>query len=689
MKTETKIMLVLVSIILIFLLIFFLYLAQNRNIRDLFLESEKEQKKIIIEKLLKLHDDSLLKTVNDYTCWDDMVVFTRTKSKKWGKENIHSVISSFNVNYCWTYDIDQKLFDFASAREKDEKAKALIPALCFKKLLKTRFISFYLRDQDGIICVSGSTIHPTSDLEKKTDPQGFFFIGKRWDKEFISELEKTTDSRITTVPFSASNRGEKTPLRTGGRTKISVSYILPDHEGKELVRLDFVSENRFLGRLEHLQQIYYYIYLFISLLIILLFFLSLQRWVYRPLKLVSDTLSSKDLTLLKGIKESRNEFGTISELIKDSFKQKEMLEKEIEKRNATEKALEANEEKYRVLFESESEALFLMLRENGNIVEVNQSASVIYGYTYEEFLLMKWPDLRADTASPQPGDKERNISSLLDYHRKKNGSKFPVEIITNPLVLQGRDLVLAVVHDISERKKLEDQLIQAEKLSAVGLLASGIAHEFNNILTIIKGNIELYMTGMVREAELKSSLNMIIDQSNKGKEIVSNLIYLTKPLASYQGVVNIDGIINDVLLTQRPLCELEHIEIRTQYAHHSKINVDPGQIQQVLLNLIINARQAITPKKKGCITISTRETNNKLEVRINDTGIGMDEKTQKQIFTPFFTTKGAYARDNLGIKGTGLGLAMSFTLLKNNQATISFESEKGTGTTFVLLFNIC
>lgn len=271
-------------------------------------------------------------------------------------------------------------------------------------------------------------------------------------------------------------------------------------------------------------------------------------------------------------------------------------------------------------------------------------------------------------------------SNIIEF---KDGKTF--EIYSQPYWIK-KERVGRVwsFRDITEPKKLLEQLIHSEKLSAVGELASGIAHEFNNILTIILATTQMSMMEMENTEELLNSLKVIEDQSKRGARIVKDINIITRPTPPHLEINNISEIIDQTISIIKKRFQLENIKIKTKYHKYLNVLIDPGQIHQVFLNLIINSHDAILPKGKGTILISTNDINDKVEIRITDNGIGMDEKTKLKTFTPFFTTKGAKAKDSLKIKGTGLGLSVSHSIIQKHNGTIAVESEKGKGTTFII-----
>lgn len=293
--------------------------------------------------------------------------------------------------------------------------------------------------------------------------------------------------------------------------------------------------------------------------------------------------------------------------------------------------------------------------------------------------------------------KKGFISNIETTYITKTGEIIPVIFSASVMrdennLIQG---IVCVAQDISERKRaekekeiLQKQLIQSSKLSAVGQLASGIAHEFNNILAIIRANIQLLLLEPEINDDYSNVLNLVDNQIIRAARIVSKMIAFAKPKKPEKVISDISEVIDEVLLFQKKIFLLENIKIVKNYSHTNKTSIDKGQMQQVFLNLINNARHAIKHRERGTICISIKEINDNLEIIIRDDGIGMSEKDQKHIFNPFYTTKGARARDNLGIKGTGLGLSVTYSIIQNHYGTINVESEKGKGTVFKITLPI-
>ncbi|MBN2040898.1 MAG: PAS domain S-box protein [Spirochaetes bacterium] len=234
-----------------------------------------------------------------------------------------------------------------------------------------------------------------------------------------------------------------------------------------------------------------------------------------------------------------------------------------------------------------------------------------------------------------------------------------------------------------ERKELQKQLYRSARLSAVGQLAAGIAHEFNNLLSVILGHTQLSLEEDSLD-EIRQSLKEIEKTTKRGSGIVIKLATFARPKEPNFTVENISSVIDDVIELQKRQLHFANIKIERKYLTNAKVSLDHGQMEQVFLNLLINSIHAVKPKGEGKIVIMTKESGNKIEVHFSDTGIGMDKDSKEKIFDPFYTTKGAWARDSHGVSGTGLGLSIVHSIIKQHNGSITAKSTKNRGTTFVI-----
>ncbi len=246
----------------------------------------------------------------------------------------------------------------------------------------------------------------------------------------------------------------------------------------------------------------------------------------------------------------------------------------------------------------------------------------------------------------------------------------------------------ALVVDITDRKQAEEErerlqkrLVQSEKVSGIGTLASRIAHEFNNLLQIMRGHSEFALRKM-KARDMEEALKIVLDSSDKASKIIEDLKTFSRKESSKKEHYKITESIEEVLsLTKRQL-NRNNIKVVKKFEVTPEVEINKGEIQQVFLNMITNARDAMMPKG-GRLEIKVKEVNGKAEVSIRNTGKGIKEEDLHRVFDPFFTTKDVN-NGRRGLHGTGLGLFVSYGIVKQHGGEIDVESKPGEGTTFTI-----
>ncbi len=385
---------------------------------------------------------------------------------------------------------------------------------------------------------------------------------------------------------------------------------------------------------------------------------------------------------------------------------------DITERKHAEEALRASEERYRELFENNPQPMWVSDRKTLSFLAVNEAAVNHYGYSREKFLTMTIQDIYPPELRVALSETVANNTEVLQkvgvwQHRKKDDSLIDVEITTHELDFNGRPSRLVMANDITERKRLEEerkilerQLMQAQKMESIGTLAGGIAHDFNNILGIILGHISLLERNASDPNILSTSADTISKAVQRGANLVRQILTFARKTDVSLEPVSVNATITEL---SRMLQETfpKTIEIALSLDNTIPIiPMDQTQLHQALLNLCVNARDAMTDPsptnlRRGTLSIRTEllpgsQLRHKFDssaesqyvcISVSDTGMGMDETTKQKIFEPFFTTK------EQG-KGTGLGLAVVYGVVKSLQGFVDVESEAGRGTTFKLYLPI-
>ncbi len=366
-------------------------------------------------------------------------------------------------------------------------------------------------------------------------------------------------------------------------------------------------------------------------------------------------------------------------------------------RKRAEEAVRQAEEKYRGIFENAVEGIFQSTTD-GKFISVNPAMARILGYGSPEELIAH----RTDIGKQHYGDPNvrQDLEKLLseqgivvgyecEVYRKDRTKIWTAE---NVRAIRDRNGQLnhfeGSIEDITERKMLADQLRQSHKLEAIGQLAGGIAHDFNNLLTVVNGYSDLAIRRMPAEDPLRRSIVEIRKAGERAASLTRQLLAFSRKQVLQPKILSIDMVVSDIERMLRRLIG-EDIELKTIVSPDlGNIKADPSQIEQVLMNLAINARDAMPDGGKLLIeaeNVSLDEEYTRQHIAISpgqyvmlavsDTGTGMDAKTQAHIFEPFFTTKGAD-------KGTGLGLSTVYGIVKQSGGNIWVYSEVGQGTTF-------
>ena len=363
---------------------------------------------------------------------------------------------------------------------------------------------------------------------------------------------------------------------------------------------------------------------------------------------------------------------------------------DVSERKQAEEALRQSEERYRELFENANDMVFT-LDLDGNFTAINGSGERITGYERDELLgrnfaqLVAAEDAEFSYGLASDGEARTFECSII----ASDGRRVPIEVASRLIREHGEAVgVQAIARDVSERRELEERLRQAQKLEAIGLLAGGVAHDFNNMLTAITGYSDFALAALdtgrgVRRADIEE----IAKAAERAGALTSQLLAFSRKQILRLEVVDLNDVVGEMDKLLRRLIG-EHIDVVTAFgAGLGRVKADRSQLEQVIVNLAVNARDAMP--NGGKLVIETANADPEevaahapelgsgahVLLTVTDTGCGMDAATQARIFEPFFTTKGRG-------QGTGLGLATVYGVVKQSGGHISVESEPGAGTKY-------
>jgi two-component system, cell cycle sensor histidine kinase and response regulator CckA len=377
------------------------------------------------------------------------------------------------------------------------------------------------------------------------------------------------------------------------------------------------------------------------------------------------------------------------------------LQRDITERKQAEAALRVSEIRYRRLFEAAKDGILILDHATGSIVDVNPFLEGLLGYPSRRLLGEKIWDLgfQRDAAASKLMFKELQDKGQVRYEnlplQTRKGLTAEVEFVSNVYEVDGRKVIQCNIRDITERVKVakeleksQEQFLQAQKMEAVGRLAGGIAHDFNNLLTVINGYSDLILQSASPDDPHRRHLEEVKRAGERAAGLTRQLLAFSRKQVVMPTVLDLNAVVKGMQnMMQRLICE--DVEFVVNFAKPlGPVKADAGQIEQVIMNLVVNARDAMP--RGGKLTIETANVDldesyaaahagvapgKYVMLALSDSGCGMDEETQSHIFEPFYTTK------EQG-KGTGLGLSTVYGIVKQSGGHVSVSSEVGRGTMF-------
>ncbi len=389
-----------------------------------------------------------------------------------------------------------------------------------------------------------------------------------------------------------------------------------------------------------------------------------------------------------------------------------------ERKNADE-ALKESENKFRLAFANAQDAILWTDIESGNIINCNKAAEELFGKTRVQIVGRHYTALGFEAPGPvgapssgPVADKSERIRALFKEPGpdQKNsveveiptasGERKTVTIAVSTMLVEHKEIVQAIIRDITRRKKaekekidLEVQLSQKQKMEAIGTLAGGIAHDFNNILAAMQGYVELSLEDLPEDAAVRDNLEQVLSCGNRAAKLVRQILTFSRKDQQEKGVLQISSVVKEVLKMLRSSLPAT-IKIRRKIeADSSLVLADPTQLHQVVVNLCTNASHAMR-EAGGLLEVTLTDVNFESETKVGDeslpagpyvklsvtdTGCGMEKEVMERIFEPFFTTK------KVG-EGTGLGLSVVHGIVKSHNGAIAVDSTPGKGTTFDVFF---
>jgi len=388
---------------------------------------------------------------------------------------------------------------------------------------------------------------------------------------------------------------------------------------------------------------------------------------------------------------------SISQIESSGKKLFTVILRDISERERAEEALRKSEERFSKVFRSSPLAVTISTETEGRYLDVNEAFLQMLGYSRREVIGRTAHDLNF---WEQPSQRLELIQQLnksgrvTGFHTQCTTSKGKIrelEVSAELIELDGQRCMLAITRDVTETRQLEEQLRQAQKMEAVGLLAGGVAHDFNNLLNVILGNADLLLE-KIQSGKPQHYAEEIKKATQRATQLTRQLLAFSRKQVLRPALLDLNAVVGDVVKVLRHLIGEDVQVVVEGETNLASIWADPGQVEQILMNLATNARDAMP--NGGMFTIRTENAElgpdhvarhpyvvpgRYVRLSVRDTGLGMSEDIRSRAFEPFFTTKPPG-------RGTGLGLATVFGIVKQSGGYVWISSALGAGTTFDIYF---
>ena len=533
MKVQTKIILLLFSISFLFLSGFLALRYLERNREQLLVRNRIHEKNTLFDKIVKLKGASLEIFTFDVTRSDDLLRFIRTGNREWARHYIDAIMPGFNVQAVWIFRSDFSLAYETSLLQTPAIKLFNAHMDDIKALLTIRpFCQFFLNTPQEFIEIRTAPIQPSSDIERKTPPQGYLFAGRLWSEEYIEELSDLTENTIKLLPIRA---GEKTFEDAYSydfkRESFSFTRIVNGIDKNPVIRLNITSTSpteREFNRSTTRQLILFVLF---ASVIVLIITVALVVWVNYPLKLISQSLSIGNPAIIKTLQQNRTEFGSLAQLIASFFQQKDELIKEVRDRTRAEEALTEANQALSALIEASPLAI-ISIGADKKIKMWNPAAERMFGWKRADVLGSPLPFV--------PPDKKVEVDAIgqlvlggksftdLDMRcQKKDGSPIDIVISSAPL----RDAsgavsdIMAVIIDTTLNRQLIQEILEisAREQRRIGQdLHDGLSQHLTGIAFLSK----------VLEQKLSIISSCDASQAKELTQLVHQAIDMTRSLAS-------------------------------------------------------------------------------------------------------------------------------------------------------------
>lgn len=709
-KTQTKLIVLMGTVLGVFLLGMFLMHRLGEEQTALLSQDKAREKSLALRQLVTLISRPQQTFSYDYTFWDEMVEFVDSRDSAWGYDNIHIGLQTYESDACWVLTPDSERVYTASAEGMSGLLEdTVVLAGIDRALERSRFNHWFAVAPSGVVELHSAPIQPSWDNSRSTEPHGYFVVAKIWDADFAQEIERAVDATVAVQAGGSENKGQSNnPGESAGRFKFT--YELPGLDGKPVAFLVCEAENSLFEAFQKAEQdrmIYLGVFCLLALVILVV---ALHHWMGQPLHQIMLSLQTGSDEAVQGLYRAGVEFEKIGELIGVFLEQKSDLEIEIAERRRMEEALRRREGLLRATLESTADGI-LVATSDGRVTHWNTKFLEMWHIPVEIPRSGDDSKLLGHVVG-QVRDPEQFLTTIREIYASSEGSFDTVEFADGrafdryscPLVHEG-EIVGRVwsFRDVTQQRKaeearrqLQESLERAQRMESLGLLAGGVAHDLNNILGPVVGYSELLMRDVNHDPRVFGRLQKINRSAQEAAAVIQDLLALARRGRYDMHPLNINQVVFSYL--DSVSCE----KLKERYPNTAlEVRLSPVvrpimgsevHLGKVIMNLITNAFEAMPTG--GTLVIQTEQAHldclyggyrdivpdDYVILRVRDTGTGIAKEDIAKIFEPYFSRK------TMGRSGSGLGLSIVYSIVKDHHGYYDIMSEAGRGTEFILYF---
>jgi PAS domain S-box-containing protein len=681
MKIGQKLIAVILILMALFISVVLLQKKMETDRLNAIFRERKQINSINFNQITEMMNKKLDSYVVETTYWDELVQAVEKNDTTWFNGSIEPGVITLNkFDGVWIYNIKKEMV--YSTGTDDEGFSAIFPISSedFDKLLDGKVsCHFFLYTKNTLLEINGAKIYPGNDPERKTPSRGYLFAAKSWNESYIRKIAAITSSKISIYPYKREFLKDESDFDKG---KIFFSHIFYGCDGKPVAIANSTNEFTQIKILNENSKNDIYLFLYFAITLISIILYCIIKLINLPLKTISDSLKKNDVNVIKSLQSDKSEFGDVARLIIRFFEQRN--------------ALNEKEEKYRMIFNTANDSILVMQKDK--FLDCNPKTLEIFGCTREE-ILNSAPYIFSPPAQPEGNDSIQKALEKIDaaiagksqrfewVHCKYDKTPFDAEVSLNAFKIGGEEYILAIVRDITERKKAEEEMKRLnsnleeanQELRNFVYIASHDLREPLRKIIAFGGILQKSLANKL-DSENAENLQFVIQGAMRMNRMIEGLLAYSRVSTRTHLPQNVDL---NVIVQQLQQFELS-VALEEKKANVSVpkplpyVEVDPVQISQLMQNLIANAIKYQEKNTTPQVTITSKPAaNGMVQIRITDNGIGIKPEFHQAIFVMFkrVQTAGKY-------EGNGIGLAVCKKIVERLGGKIGVESEPGKGSTF-------